>query len=272
LAVFFYLPLGLLFWMSFKNWPLLGNVSAAGLANYQELVADSTFESSLWMTLRFTVMTVPLQIAVGYALAVMVRKRRKGVALFRAVYFVPVVLGFATVSYLFVIMLQPGTGIISLVTHALGLSSRNPMWLMNPGQSTMWVVAITVWKTVGTAMILFMAGMQSIPQDLYEASSLDGASRLRQEFAITLPLVRRTTALVTLLCVTGTLLTFDQFYVITHGGPVNSTMTAVMWMYTTAFIRHRLGYAAAMAVTVLIALIVLAGAQMILLRDRRDDE
>lgn len=272
LVAFFYIPLVLLFWMSIKNWPLLGVVSDAGVSNYRDLADDEMFHQSLLFTIKFTVIVVPLQLVVGYLLAVAVRRGRPGVAIFRTVYFVPVVVGFATVSYLFVIMLQPGTGIISLVTSKLGLTGQNPMWLMEPNQSLLWVVGITVWKTVGTGMILFMAGMQSIPQELYEASALDGASRLRQERSITLPLIRRTTALVCLLNVTGSLLTFDQFYIITHGGPINSTMTVVMWMYATAFIRFRMGYGAAMAITVLVLLVALAGIQMFLLQDRGDDE
>ena len=265
-TVFFLIPLGLMAWMSFNSWPIFGQTRPIGLDNYREMLGDDTFRQSLAFTAKFTALATPLQVLGGYGLALLVRRRLRGVPFFRTVYFMPVVLGTAAVSYAFLVMLQPGTGIVDAAFKALGLTEGNVAWLGEANLSLPVVALLTSWKNVGVAMILFLAAMQSVPQELDEAARIDGAGWWQRELRIMLPLIRRTSALVLLLTVTASILTFDQFYILTQGGPHNTTLTSVMWVYTISFIRYRLGYGAALSVALLVLLVALCVAQLRLLR------
>lgn len=269
-AVFFGVPLGLLIWMSLHNWPLLGQPAYTGLANYRQMVHDGIFGKALVFTTEYTLIVTPVQLVVGYLLAVMVRGKLRGIGFFRAVYFMPVVVGFAATAYVFLIMLTPGIGVINAILGGLGLTNGQTNWVTSPGLALLVAVALITWKTVGIAMILFMAAMQAVPEELYEAAKVDGASWLRRELRITMPLIRRTTALVLVLTVAGAFLAFDQFFILTQGGPDNATLTAVLWIYTTAFIQYRIGYAAALSIVLLVVLVVLSIVQIRALR--RPDE
>jgi multiple sugar transport system permease protein len=265
-SIFFVLPLVLVCWMSLHNWPLFGATKFTGLHNYNQLLHDRTFGDSLLFTAEYTAIVTPIQVVLGYLLAVMVRHRLRGVGFFRTVFFMPVVVGFAATAYVFLIMLTPGTGVINAIGHGLGLSNGQTNWVASPGLGLLVAVVLLTWKTVGIAMILFMAGMQAVPEELHEAAKVDGAGWWKREYKVTLPLIRRTTALVLVLTVAGAILSFDQFFILTHGGPDNATLTAVLWIYTVAFFQYRFGYAAALSIVLLILLILLSVAQIRALR------
>jgi multiple sugar transport system permease protein len=264
--VFFVVPLVLVAWMSLHNWPLLGTPRFIGGANYGEMISDDTFRASLWFTTKYTLIVTPIQLALGYLLASMVRGRLPGVRVFRTIYFLPVVVGFAAGAYVFYVMMQPQVGVVDAILGGLGLVDPSTGWLTNPSLALVVVIVLVTWKTVGTAMILFMVAMQGVSQELYEAAEVDGAGWWRKEVSITLPLVRRTTALVLILTVTGSFLAFDQFFILTQGGPNSATLTTVLWIYTNAFVRYRLGYSATLCVVVLAILIVLSIGQLRILR------
>jgi multiple sugar transport system permease protein len=247
LGVVFFVPLILMFWMSLTNWPLFGPIRYAGLNNYSEALGDSTFWTSLLFTAKYTLFVTPIQLLIGYALAVFVRSHWTGVGAFRAIYFVPVVIGFAAAAYVFLTLVQPKSGALDQIFVLIGLKAPDPLILSDPTLAFLVAVILSSWKSVGVAMILFMAGMQSISRDLYEAAEVDGAQWLARERWITIPLLRRTFALVLVLTVAGSLLAFDQFYIMTRGGPQGSTVTAVLWIYTVSFVRYRLGYGAALS-------------------------
>jgi multiple sugar transport system permease protein len=265
-AVFFVLPLVLVVYMSARSWPLFGQTRFVGLANYRQMLHDRTFGDSLLFTAKYTAIVTPVQMVLGYLLAVMVRRKVRGVGFFRTVYFMPVVVGFAASAYAVLVMITPGVGVIDAILQALGLGHGQTNWLTSPGLALLVVVVLITWKTVGIAMILFMAGMQAVPEELYEASKVDGAGWWAREFHVTLPLIRRTTALVLVLTVAGSVLAFDQFFILTQGGPDNATLTAVLWIYTTAFIQYRFGYAAALSIVLLVLLVILSVAQIRALR------
>ena len=269
-AVFFVLPLILVAWMSLNNWPLIGRATFIGVQNYSSLAHDKIFGHALWFTAEYTVIVTPIQIVLGYLLAVMVRRKLRGVGFFRTVYFMPVVTGFAATAYVFLVMLTPGVGVVNTVLESLGLSNGQTNWLTSPGLALVVAVILITWKTIGIAMILFMAAMQAVPEELYEAAKVDGAGWWRRESRITVPLIRRTTALVLVLTVAGSFLAFDQFFILTQGGPNNETLTAVLWIYTTAFVQYRTGYAGALSIVLLVLLILLSVAQIRTLR--RGDE
>jgi multiple sugar transport system permease protein len=264
--VFFVVPLVLVAWMSLHNWPLLGTPRFIGGANYGEMISDDTFRASLWFTTKYTLIVTPIQLALGYLLASMVRGRLPGVRVFRTIYFLPVVVGFAAGAYVFYVMMQPQVGVVDAILGGLGLVDPSTGWLTNPSLALVVVIVLVTWKTVGTAMILFMVAMQGVSPELYEAAEVDGAGWWRKELSITLPLVRRTTALVLILTVTGSFLAFDQFFILTQGGPNSATLTTVLWIYTNAFVRYRLGYSATLCVVVLAILIVLSMGQIRILR------
>ena len=270
ILIFFCIPLILLFWMSLNNWPLLSDSHKfIGLQNYAEIFNDSVFHQALLFTIKFTIINTPIQLIIGYLLALAVRKKFRGVSIFRAAYFAPVVVGVASASYAFLILVQPESGLFDQILMKLGITDAPLPWLTNHNMAVFTVMLMTTWKTVGTTVILMMTGMQSISPDLYEAAMMDGASWWRRELNVTLPLLRPTIGIVLLLTLTGSFLAFDQFFVMTQGGPNQSTNTVVMWIYTTAFSRYRLGYSAAISILLLIIMVAFAAIQFGLLSGKR---
>jgi multiple sugar transport system permease protein len=161
---------------------------------------------------------------------------------------------------------------VNAVLRGTGLTSSYVQWLARPGLALGVVVVFTVWKTLGTAMILYMVGMQAVPTELYDAAQVDGASAWQREILVTVPLLRRTIALVLLLTIVGSFLVFDPFYILTQGGPNYSTLTAVLWVYTAGFVNYRLGYAAALSVVLMALLIVVSIGEFLLLRPSKAEE
>jgi multiple sugar transport system permease protein len=258
-----------MFWMSLHNWPLLGATQKfVGGENYAEAVTDVTFGQSLLFTLKYTLIITPLQLVLGYALAVLVRNKFSGVGFFRTSVFLPVVVGFASGAYIFLVLVQPETGLFDRVLALVGV--QGIPWLTDPNYALATVILMITWKTVGTTVILLMVGMQAIPDEIGEAARVDGASWFQRELLITLPLLKSSIALVLILTLTGSFLAFDQFFVMTHGGPNQSTVTVVMWIYTSAFVRYRLGYSAALSIVLLLLLIVFSIIQIRALRERNE--
>ncbi|MFF9100941.1 carbohydrate ABC transporter permease [Streptomyces rubrogriseus] len=269
IVAFFLIPLVLMFWMSLNNWPLLGSVQRyIGTQNYADIASDRMFGRSLLFTLKYVVIVTPIQLVLGYGLAMLVRRKFRGVGIFRTTYFFPVVVGFASGAYIFLVFVQPESGLFDQVMQGLGITSENLPWLSDTNLALLVVVLMITWKTVGTAVILLMVGMQAIPDEVGEAALVDGAGRWKRELYIMLPLMRSSIALVLILTVTGAFLAFDQFFVMTHGGPDQSTVTIVMWIYTTAFVQYRLGYSAALSIALLVILILFTVVQIRALRER----
>ncbi|UYO95781.1 sugar ABC transporter permease [Microbacterium sp. M28] len=264
--MFFVVPMVLLVGMSFANWPLLGDVSAAGVANYARVFRDAAFWQSLGFSLLFTIVSVPLGIAVSYAAAVMVRGEGRFVSFVRTCLFMPVVIGFTAAAYMANVMLVPDTGVINTLLRAVGMSDGQTAWFTAPGTAFWAVIVLTVWKSMGVAMILLMAGMQAVPTEVIEAAKIDGAGWWRREGSVVFPLVRRQFALCMLLAVSGAILVFDQFYVLTKGGPSGSTTTAVMYTYQQSFVRYDLGYGAALSMVLTVIILAVAVVQLRALR------
>ena len=265
--LFFLTPLAMTVWMSLHNWPLLGAHRFLGLGNYRELLGDAAFWSALGFTFRYALLVTPMIFLVAFGLALIVERRALGVGLLRTAYFLPVVVGLGTASVLWVWMLNSQVGVLNAVAQGLHLT-RDPIpYLDSPASALLTTALIIVWKTAGLSMLLLLVGLQAIPTYLYEAATIDGAGPLARLWRVTLPLMRRTFALALVLSVTGSLLAFDQFYILTHGGPQNSTVTAVFWIYNTSFGSFRLGYGSAMSLVLLVILVVISVAQLYLLRD-----
>jgi multiple sugar transport system permease protein len=271
ITVFFLVPLGLTFYMSMNNWSLLGAHTWIGLENYTRAFKDTSFRTAFIFTLEYTALITPVLLALGMGLALLVRRRRRGARFFQSVYFLPVVIGFASGSFLFLYLGQSGIGPLFDLFGRLGLVESDGNWFAGRWSALLLVVVSVTWKVVGIQMLLLIAGLQSIPTELEEAARIDGARR-RQIFRfITLPLLRPTLALVLVFSVAGSLLAFDQFYIMTNGGPSNSTITAVYQIYRVSFVQFQVGYGAALSVLLMIVLAAVSAVQLLLLRNSDHD-
>jgi multiple sugar transport system permease protein len=267
ITVFFLVPLGLMFYMSLNDWSLLGAHHWIGLENYSRAFKDDSFRTAFGFTLEYTAIITPVLFLLALGLALLVKPRRRGARFFQSVYFLPVVIGFASGSFLWLYMGQPGIGPLFDLLQRLNLVSDDANWYAGKWSALLLVVASITWKVVGLQMLLLLAGLQSIPQELEEAARIDGAGR-RQVFRyITLPLLRPTLALVLVFSVAGSLLAFDQFYIMTNGGPSNSTITAVYQIYRVSFVQFHLGYGAALSVLLMVVLAIVSAVQLMLLRN-----
>ncbi len=258
-AVLFVLPLLLVIKMSLSRWPLLTGDQGVNLPdNYTKVLNNRFFADSVVFTLKYTVLATVLLIALGLGLALLVQESSRWKGLLRVSFLIPSALGLASASLLFYVLYSPLAGPAADVMKQFGWS-----FLGSPNAALFSTVFLIVWRFAGFYMLLMLVGLQGIPVELYEAASIDGASR-RQTFRhVTLPLLRPTLALSTILCVTGSLLAFEQFYILTKGGPDNSTITVVQLVYTIAFQgQNDLGVAAALSVMVLVALVVINIAQL----------
>lgn len=264
---FFVIPLIMTAFMSLHDWPLLGERKLIGLDNYVAMANDRQFWNSLLFTTRYTLLITPVIFILAFVLALLVNLPLRGVGIFRTAYFLPVVIGLGTSSLLWVWLLNDRVGIINPILSSVGLIDRSIVWLADPNYAMIAVIISVVWKTVGFTMILLLTGMQAIPEALYEAAKVDGAGYLQRIRYIMLPLLRRTFALALVLSVIGSYLGFDQFYIMTRGGPQNQTISVVYWIYTNSFTYFKLGYGAALSIVLLVILGILSLIQLRLLRD-----
>lgn len=241
--------------MSLNEWPLLGDPTFAGADNYAAIAEDELFADAIWFTVKYTIITTVVLFAVAFGLALLVQHSRPGVGLMRTAYFLPAAVGLAAASLLWFALYSNDVGPLSDVLMWLGIVDKPVQWLGTPDSALWSTVLMVTWRFAGFQMLILMTGLQSIPVDVYEAARMDGAGWWRTMRSITLPLMRPTIALLLVLSITGSLLAFEQFYLLTGGGPDNSTVTVVMVLYRQAFRLLDLGVAAAMSVVVLIALI-----------------
>ena len=266
-TLFFIIPLLMTLWMSFNEWPLLGQPSFTGLKNYQDLLPDDSLWGSVGFTVKYTVVVTPLIFLVAFSLALLVHRGVRLVGLFRTAYFLPVVIGMTTASLLWTWLFNDQVGIFSAVLMDLGWVEEPVQWLAETHSALASIVVMVLWKASGFTMVILLVGMQAIPHDLYEAARLDGARWYTQIRHVTIPLMRRTFALALTMSLIGSFLAFEQFFVMTRGGPFNSTISVVHWIYRASFTYFKLGYGAAMSVLLLLILLALSVLQMYLLRE-----
>jgi multiple sugar transport system permease protein len=258
-VVLFLVPIGLVLQMSASDWPLLtGRLGTNFPDNYGEVLDNRFFWPSVVFTLKYTVITTVILIALGLALALLVQESTRWKGVLRTVILVPSALGLASASLLFYALYSPQSGPISPVLQDLGLVSEPISFLGTPDRALWSTVFLIVWRFTGFYMLLLMVGLQGISRDVYEAAELDGAGRWQAFRHVTLPLLRPSLALCTIMCVTGSILAFDQFFILTKGGPDNSTITLVQLVYIAAFQgQNDLGVAAALSIVVLLGLVLI---------------
>lgn len=256
--------------ISFFDYSLLGRLTFVGVDNYLRAFADPALYRAIGFTTLYTVVVTVVLFVVGFGLALLVSSRRAGSSFFRTVYVVPVVIGFATASYMTLWILDGRIGVVNAVLTDLGAIDVPISWFSDFGLAFTVVIILVVWKTVGLTMLLLMSGMNAISEDIYEAAQLDGAGWWRRFGSVTLPLLKPTIALVLILTVISSYLAFDQFFILTQGGPDSSTVTIVYLIYRAGFIDFDLGYAAALSVVLMVILLLLTIVQFRVL-NRGDD-
>jgi multiple sugar transport system permease protein len=269
-GLLFVLPVGLAGWMSLHDWPLLADPEWNFPDNYTAMPDDALLSGAISFTATYTVIITVVLIGLGLVLALIVQEsRRPGVGLLRTAYFVPAVVGLTASALLFYGLYSPSIGPLDPLLRTLGIVEDRVDWLGTPTGALLSTVLMMTWRFAGFYMLILLTGLQAIPRELYEAAYVDGATRAQVFRRVTLPLLRPQIALCLVLIVTGGWLAFEQFYVLTKGGPDNSTVTVVIAMFRQAFTQFDLGGAAAIAVLLLVALVILNVVQLAILR-RRD--
>ncbi len=271
-VVLFVTPLLLAARMSLSNWGLL--TGEAGLnfpKNFVAITKNQLFWPSVVFTLEYTVLVTILLLGMGLGLALLVQVQSRWSNVLRTVFLLPVSLGLAAASLLAYGFISPAVGPIGPVLDAMGLAHGTIQFLGTPLNALLSTTFLIVWKYAGFYMLVLVVGLQGIPDDLFEAAALDGATRGQTFRYVTLPLLRPSLSLALILCVTGSLLAFDQFFILTKGAPNNSTVTVVQVIYREAFQRQNLGTAAALSIIVLVVLVLLNAIQLRFLRGSERD-
>jgi multiple sugar transport system permease protein len=268
--VFTAYPFIQMIWLSFNKWSLITPPSYIGLGNYTRAVSDQQFWASLGYSLKYTLLITPILMIGGYLLALLTTSNSPLRRLTRTVVFIPVVIGLGVSSLLWYWLFNPTFGLVDKVLLDLGLIAKPIIWLGTDADTSTWaIIGSVVWKVIGFGTILFVAAIQAIPSEINEATMVDGASLLQRTLRVTLPLTRSTVLLVTLVSVIGSMLAFDQFYIMTAGQPFNRTATAVFYVYLNSFPYLRLGYGAALSLVLAVILLAFTVVQMTLTRRSR---
>ncbi|MGZ0879444.1 carbohydrate ABC transporter permease [Priestia megaterium] len=234
-----------------------------GLDNFINLFKDPIFLKSLANTLKFVVWVIPLQIGAALGLALLLNKQRKANTFFKVAYFSPVVMSLVVISVLWLYLLNPNEGIINNVLNYFGVSAQP--FLTSPKQAMFTIVFVSAWQGAGFQMLIFLAGLQNIPGDVYEAAQLDGMNKWQRFIYITLPLLKPTSIFIFITTLIGAFKLLVQPMVMTQGGPVNSTMTVVYYIYQTGFTDRMVGYASSIALLfgTIIGLVTLAQRKLV---------
>ncbi|MGW0507119.1 carbohydrate ABC transporter permease [Micromonospora sp. NPDC003241] len=258
-AVFVILPLVLVVWYSLHEWNVLaGTFDFVGTDNYAALADDPNLGSVLRATGLFSVGLVVFNLALALLLAVMLNQKLRGTIVFRTLFFSPVVVSLVAWTIVWGFLLQDNGGINGLL-DTIGVDGPN--WLRGEATAMFSVVVVQVFKNVGLNMVLFLAALQGVPAELYEAAEVDGASRLRQFWRITVPLISPTILLTSIITVVGSLQVFAQIAVLTQGGPGTSTTVLVYYLYQQAFQFHHFGYGATLSIVLFGIVLALTVAQ-----------
>jgi multiple sugar transport system permease protein len=244
-GAFTLLPVVIALYLSFTDYDVFTKMNWIGIANYQDVFDDEYFWRALVNTVVYTTTSVPLSMAIGLGLALLLNQKLKGLGIYRTVYYVPVVTSMVAVAMIWVQLFDPLYGVISNGLETIGLKGID--WLGDPRLAMPSVIAVSVWKVIGWNMLIYLAGLQAIPEYLKEAAAIDGANRRQTFWRITLPLLQPTTFFIFVTSLIGAFQVFDVVYVMTGGGPANATTTLVHQIYNAAFKALDMGYAAAMS-------------------------
>lgn len=232
-------------YFSLTKYTVLQPPEFIGLENYQKMILeDPRYRTSLWNTLYYTALQVPLSMVLALTVAILLNQGLPGENIFRTIYYMPSVVSGVAMSMLWLWLFDPNLGLVNVVLGWFGL--QGPLWLQDPAWSKPALILMSLWG-IGGQMVIFLAGLQGVPQELYEAAMVDGASWWRKIRSVTVPLITPTIFFNLIMGMIGSFQVFTSAYVMTNGGPVNSTLFYVFYLYQSAFRFFEMGYASAMA-------------------------
>lgn len=247
--IFTFLPVVMSLGLSFTDWNFLKGLEAIRfnrIENYLKLFQDEWFINSFRNNIIFTAVTIPICLALGLIFASIINKYIMGKNVVKILFFIPYIASVVAVCAVWQVLLQPSYGPVNQFLQALGINSP-PKWLVDFQWALPSIMAIYIWQQLGYYIIVFMAGLNGISKDVYEAAQIDGATGVRQFFSITIPLVSPTTFFLSVMGIIGSFKVFDQISVLTQGGPGNSTSVMAYYIYKTAFEDYKMGYANTLA-------------------------
>jgi ABC-type sugar transport system permease subunit len=253
-------PLLSSFYFSFTDWNgFSAKYTFIGIENYLKIIRDPNFINAIKNTVIWMAAAVIIPVGSGLAIALILQRRIRGANLFKSLFYFPICLSLAVIGQVWVWIYQPDWGLINVVLRGLGLENITQAWLANPNTALASVILAWSWQQVGLAMVIFLAGLTSIPTELTEAAEIDGATYIQSLRDVVIPLLSPATVVVIALSIINSLKSFDVVYMMTQGGPFHSSDTLAMFMYTESFKNYFMGYGSAIAVVLfLIAMVVIA--------------
>lgn len=255
-------------WVSLNKWTLMGRMEFVGADNYIRMFKDPEFWEALWHSTKFTIITAPIIVVSALILALLANRITHYKKFLRICYYLPCVLSVSVASFLSEYTFTPIRGLVNGILESIGLvdSETAPLWLQNVHLVWFVVIVMTVWWTTGFSMLLYLSALQNVPEGVREAAKIDGATKAQTLFYIILPLLRDTTWIVALLQIIACYKVFGQIYIMTGGGPANSTRPLVQYIYQQGFSKNAMGYSAAMSYVLFVILAVVSMVQLKLQR------
>lgn len=241
--------------LSFMEWDSANPMVFVGLENFKRLWTDDTFKISLWNTVYYSAFTVPLTMAAALGLALILNQKMKGINIFRTIFFFPHVASLVAIAVVWNLLFHPTLGPINNILRSFGMANP-PGWTSSIDWAMPVIIIVSIWKSMGYYMVLYLSGLQAIPRELYEAAKVDGANSFQRFKNITLPMLTPTTFFVSIMLTISCFKVFDLVSVMTNGGPGRATNVLVFNIYNTAFINYEFGYAS--AISMILFVIVLA--------------
>lgn len=266
-AVMTLVPVIALFYISFTNWNAFGKARWVGLDNFTRLLGDNSFRTALRNTLYYSVFHVPLTLALSLGLAILLNQKLRGVAFFRTAAFFPYVTSIVAIAVVWNMLFSPEYGPINQMLTTLGVSSP-PGWTTSADWSMPAVIIVGIWREMGYYMLLFLAGLQTIPPELHEAARIDGANAWQRFRNVIVPCLRPTTFFVTVMLTIGSFKVFDLILVMTNGGPGQSTLVLSQYIYKMGFEQRNFGYASAVSIVLFLICIVVTVVQFVVNKRR----
>lgn len=254
--IFLILPLLASIYVSFTDWDIMTPPEWVGIANYQELLQNEIIRRSIFNTFYYAIVTIPITIALGLVIALALNRAFFGRTVFRVLYYLPVVISAAATALLWIWIFQSQVGLLNHVLKALDLPTQN--WLTSPKYAMPVIMWTGIWQSLGWSVVVFLAGLQGIPEIYYEAGKIDGANGRQLFRHVTWPLLAPTTLFVFVILIIGSLQVFGTVLIMTDGGPLNSTTVIVHQVYINAFQYLRMGYASAMGIILFLFILLLA--------------
>ncbi|ETP67347.1 sugar ABC transporter permease [Planomicrobium chinense] len=261
LGIFIYMPLIQNFYNSFFDFSVFSPTKEfVGFSAFEQLFGDKIVMTALINNIKYAIISVVFQVAFALVLATILEDKlfRRIAPMLRVVYFIPVMISISVIALLFNFIYNPQMGLLNSFLELIGLGNLAVPWLGNATTSIYAVIAMSQWQSIGFITMLFIVAIQKIPKELYEAADIDGAGKIRQFFSITVPQVKETLFVNMLITITGSMLVFNEPYILTNGGPGTSSMTMSVYMYQQGFFKDNMGYASAVATLIFVVTAIFA--------------